>query len=176
MPKAELMQKIKIGIVLLLLGMLSCGDGDLTIDSISFDDEAIATCDTPTTETTVFFKLKEKQALILVIPTGLLKNEISSGGIETSIGNSSTTLTYRLFNDKVSNTYFCSMVPPNTPIVEEDVVAESGKLIITTTLGTEENTYMHKMELKDISFIRDNGDRITNLETSDFGTIITQTN
>ncbi|MCV6631394.1 MAG: hypothetical protein OIF50_16190 [Flavobacteriaceae bacterium] len=161
---------VVFGVLLLLLG---CGDGDLTIETISFDEQDMETCDPPTLSTRVFFKTKENQSLILELPANLFKNQVSEEDIISNIGSASK-LSYRIFNENVTQTYFCSSLPPSSPLVTEEVVAEAGSVVIKTVSGEDPNSFLHSISLKDISFIRENGDRITNLETTNFGGFETQ--
>ncbi len=152
--------------------IFSCDDGDLTIETIDFDSATIENCDTATVDTTIFFKLNEKEALILTLEAGLLENVVSTETITSSL-DSGSELIYRVFSDKISSTYFCSTIPPSTPSVLEEITALSGTVTITTVTGTEANTFTHTITIKDSSFMRDNGERITDLTTSDFGSVTT---
>lgn len=50
--------------------------GDLEVENIDFESATVSSC-TSGIETTVFFKLKSNEGLILEIPSGILKNEVS---------------------------------------------------------------------------------------------------
>jgi len=156
-----------------LLFLFSCDDGDLQIEVIDFDSVDPQTCGTVDIETSLFFKINEDEALILELQSGLLKNEASAATIESTIGSGSK-LTYRLFSDNVTNTYFCSEVPTTTPTVLSEIEAENGKVLITTT-GAEEDTvtFSHVIQLSDITFKTAADSRITDLTINDFGTVTT---
>ncbi|MCP4976417.1 MAG: hypothetical protein GY931_09675 [Maribacter sp.] len=152
----------------------SCNDGDLQIETIDFDSVGINTCEsTVTTSSTIFFKLNNKESLILELQSGVLKNEISSGVI-TSLVPSQSKVTYRVFSDNVSSAYFCDDIPTTTPLVIEEIEAEDGEILITTTLaeGTTD-TFEHAIELSGITFITSQDERITDLRISEFGTLTT---
>ena len=161
---------------LLCLALYSCDDGDLQIETINFDDSSIAYCgSTVTTSSTLFFKTVGSEALILRVPSGTLKNEASDGEVEYPISNS-TTLTYRIFSDDVTNAYFCEEVPVTEPTVIEEIEAEGGSVLITTTaiVDGENTSYEHSIRLSGISLINSsNNQRITDLRINDFGTITT---
>ncbi len=154
--------------------LVSCNDGDLQIETIDFDSVGIITCEsTVTTSSTIFFKINNKEALILVLQSGVLKNEVSDGVI-TSLVPSQSKLTYRIFSDNVTSSYFCDAIPTTTPSVIEEIEAEDGEVLITTVLaeGTTD-TFEHTIQLSGISFITSQDERITDLQINDFGAIST---
>lgn len=164
-------------ILLLCLALTSCDDGDLQIETINFDDSDIQYCgSTVTTSSTLFFKIVDSEALILTLASGTLKNEASAGEVEYPI-SSSTTLTYRIFSASVTQTYFCDVIPVTEPTVIEEIEAESGSVLITTTavVDGENTSYEHTIRLSEITLINNsNNQRITDLSINDFGTVTTE--
>ncbi len=158
---------------ILFLCLLSCDDGDLAIETVNFDSiTTVQTCGTVSaTASNLLFKINGAEALILELPAGLLKNEISDGVITSEISSTSK-LTYRIFTDEVSNDYFCDVIPPTTPSVSEEITAAEGTIFITTTTEGSE-TFNHLIELSGISFITEDGSRITDLQIDLFGTVTT---
>ncbi|NNK17703.1 MAG: hypothetical protein HKP49_00980 [Maribacter sp.] len=155
--------------------LVSCDDGDLQIETIDFDSVGISNCEaTVTTSSTVFFKINNTEALILELQSDLLKNEVSPEVIISSVPSQSK-LTYRVFTENVASDYFCDAIPTTTPTVLEDIIAENGEVQITTTLaeGTTD-TFEHKIELSEITFITSLNKRITDLRINEFGTITTK--
>lgn len=151
----------------------ACNDGDLQIETVDFDSiETVQSCDdiSATTEN-VLFKINGDEALILNLPSGLLKNEVSTTEIESIIpGNSQ--ISYRIFSETVTSSYFCDSPPPLTPTVLEEIEAEAGSIFITTT--TEDDvTYTHNIQLSGITFLNENGSRITDLQVNEFGAVTT---
>ena len=152
----------------------SCNDGDLQIETIDFDSVAISTCEsTVTTSSTIFFKINNKEALILELQSGILKNEVSDGVI-TSLVPSQSKVTYRIFSDNVTSNYFCDVIPTTTPSVIEEIESENGEVRITTILaeGTTD-TFEHTIQLNEITFISSTNQRITDLRINEFGTVTT---
>jgi hypothetical protein len=165
------MKRIRYYFLVALLA--ACNDGDLQIETIDFDSITnVQSCDSPiNTTSTVFFKINSAEALILTLPSGTLKNEVDT---LISTVPSQSKLTYRLFSEAVTNTYFCSAVPVTSPTVLDEINAEGGEIIITTTT-TDSITYSHKIELSGISFVTASNTRITDLRINDFGTLTTKT-
>lgn len=163
-------KSILLGLLVLLF---SCDDGNLQIETIDFDSVSIQTCETVTLDTKIFFKINNSEALILELESGKLKNEASAGDIESIVGTGSK-LTYRIFSDGVTNTYFCAEVPLTEPTVISEIQAENGKVLITTVgVETDTVTFEHTLKLSDISFITDTDSRITDLNINEFGTVTT---
>ncbi len=65
-------------------------------------------------------------------------------------------------------------IPATTPSVIEDIIAEAGEVLITTTLaeGTTD-TFEHTIQLSEITFITSTNQRITDLRINEFGTVTT---
>ncbi|SIQ81950.1 hypothetical protein [Maribacter ulvicola] len=151
----------------------ACNDGDLQIETVDFDSiETIQSCnDISATRENVLFKINDDEALILNLPSELLKNEVSTTEITSAVPGSSQ-ITYRIFSETVSSDYFCDSPPPLTPTVLEEIDAEGGNIIVTTT--TEDNiTYTHNIQLSGVTFLNENGSRITDLQVNEFGTVST---
>ncbi len=165
---------LRSSLLLFFLILLSCDDGDLQIETIDFNSADIEFCETITDlNSTFFFKLNPNEALILELQSGILKNEASDGAISSSVPSQSQ-VSYRTFSDDVSKNYFCDQVPPATPVVIEEILAEGGEVLVTTIQSESDTTiYEHTIELLDISLVNSKGERITNLSIDQFGTIIT---
>ena len=155
--------------------ILSCNDGDLQIEIIDFEDSSIDFCESSTDiNSTFFFKLNPTEALILDLQSGILQNEPSEGTIVSTVPRQSQ-LTYRTFSDNVNKNYFCDQLPPAEPMVVEEILAEGGEVFVTTVQSVNDTTiYEHTIELNGISLVNSQGERITNLNIDDFGTITTQ--
>lgn len=62
----------KVSLLFLLTILTACSAGDLEVENIDFESATVSSC-TSGIETTVFFKLKSNEGLILEIPSGILK-------------------------------------------------------------------------------------------------------
>ena len=163
------MKKLTISLILLIC--FSCSDGDLEIETIDFDSATIEQCGTTSLTTRIFFKRNGSEALILNLQSGLLKNEASTETISSTVPGQSK-ITYRIFNENVNADYFCADFPPATPQVVEEIEAEDGEVLITT-IAVDETTFRHTIQLKGISLVNEQGERITDLSINDFGEITT---
>jgi len=130
--------------VLLLSLFISCSDGDITIQSISFNEIGIESC-TQTTATTLLFKINDTESLALQLPEGLLKNSVSEQTIQSSIPNQ-TTLNYRIFSEGISASYYCSVLPEIGVNVVKDANATAGTVFINTSLSEDGNNFKHEIK------------------------------
>lgn len=160
-------------LILLFISLLGCSDGELQIETIDFDAVPLDYCGSASTETQLFFKLNEFDALILDLASGLIQNEASTDTIRSSIPGESQ-LRYRLFNGSISASYFCDAVPPATPTVREEIPSQAGEVLIFTTRDEEDTTrFEHVIRLKDVSFVNAAGERLTNISVEEFGNFTT---
>ena len=161
--------------VLLLNG---CDDGNLTLETISFEKATTQSCST----NNIIFKLKEKEALLLELPENTFVNEPTPSGTPTliNIDNKTHRVVYRFYNGNVSSDNICNTIPPATPFVTDQWTAESGTIqIITTpvkTTNTSDNStritgYNHNITFKNITFSRTGGNQV--YETFPFGDYVT---
>ncbi|TLP80630.1 hypothetical protein [Maribacter sp. ACAM166] len=159
-----------IGCSLLLFG---CDDGNLQIETVDFDSITdVQNCGTLSVSTSnVLFKINGDESLIVTLPSGLLTNEISTTDKESIVPDNSQ-ISYRIFSENVTSAYFCDAPPPLTPTVMEEIEAKGGSVIITTTT-TDSVTFTHTIRLSGVSFLNENGSRITDLQVNEFGTVIT---
>jgi len=163
----------KLLFLVLSLVLFSCDDGDLQIETLDFDSiDTIESCNDVSVNTqNLLFKINGDEALIIELPNGLLKNETTTNDIVSEVP-SNTKITYRIFSENVSNSYFCDDVPPVSPIVTEEISAEDGQVFITT-IAVDDTTYEHTIRLSGISFVTESGSRITDLQINEFGTVTT---
>ena len=162
--------------ILVFLGLIGCSDGELQIETIDFDEVALDFCGSATTQTELFFKLNEFDALILNLDNGLIRNEPSSDTLRSAIPGGSQ-VRYRLFDATVSSSYFCDAVPPVTPGVVEEIPGQGGEVLIFTTQSETDTTeFEHVIRLKNVSFVNDAGERLTNISVDEFGSFVTSEN
>ena len=162
-----------LGIVLCSL-LFSCNDGDLEIETLDFDSVTnIQNCgELSVASANVLFKINADEALIVELPSGALKNEVTTEDIAVNV-NESGSVIYRIFSGDVSSSYFCDNVPPVDPVVLEEITAADG-IIYITTRAKDSITFEHNIRLSDISLITGNNSRITDLRINEFGTVTTK--
>ena len=105
--------------------MFSCNDGDFDVPAFEFT-ETVKSCGEY-----LLYKTSDgnTEAIALnLAPTDLPTIE---GEAEKTL-SSSKNVTYRIFDDKIDDNYFCQSIPPLTPQILKELVAEGGTLVITT--------------------------------------------
>ncbi|OCB75495.1 hypothetical protein [Flavobacterium crassostreae] len=111
----------------------------------------------------IIYAFNTSEAFILDIDPTLIKNEVTA--INTPrvgiIGTTQNKLTYRLFSDLVTETYFCNANTPSIPAVKQEWNALPGTTnqngiieVTTTTYGA--NSYKHTIVIKKATLGRDN--------------------
>ncbi|WP_310378087.1 hypothetical protein [Flavobacterium sp.] len=148
--------------LVILIGLIilnGCDDGNLNQESIDFEDVATQSCST----NNIIYKLKEKEALLILIPNSVFPSEPDITTINIDASNQ---VFYRFYDGKVTASSICDAVSPITPVAINQWTATSGKIQITTTLikstNTTENStritgYNHNIVFKDITFLKSDG-------------------
>ena len=151
-----------IGLLVCMVIFNSCDDGNLTLENFNFDS-AIAVQSCPVNND-LYFKTKNNEALILKTSTAAFPNAVTPvNSPRTVVIDSNNQVIYRLFSGTVTSNYFCSSIPPATPIVSNEWNAApgveniSGLIQITTTEIINPTTqavsgYNHRIVFKNITF------------------------
>ena len=145
-----------------MLVFTSCDDGDITTKGVDFDPTApVKSC---TENDGLYYKINGPEALILQTPPSSFLNEVTAENQPRVILiDANTKVVLRSFNATVSDSYFCSVIPPSTPGVIEEwnalagVPGQSGYMEIRTTAIVNSETqaitgYNHNILFKNITF------------------------
>ena len=166
-------------LMIFILLLNGCDDGNLTLETINFEDADTKSC----TTNNILYKLKEKEALLLEIPKTEFENEPTADPNFPKIidiDNSTYRVVYRFYDGIVSTNNICSTIPPAKPYANDQWTASSGKIeILTTTIKSTDATnnstkitgYNHNIVFKNITFDKQNGTQV--YETFVFGDYIT---
>ena len=167
-----------LSLLIFVLYLNGCDDGNLTMEDISFDKTTTQSCST----NNLIYKLKDKEALLLEIPQTTFVNEPTDpdNPISKDIDNSNFRVVYRFYNGTVSSDNICNTIPPATPFATDQWTGTSGIIQITTTAlkttNTTENStritgYNHNIVFKNITFAKNSGTQV--YETFPFGDYVT---
>lgn len=145
----------------LVLSLIACNDGDLEVETISFDNSDVLSCTSDTTAT-FLFKYNSKQALVLELPKGILRN---SANLVTGDISVNYKMYYRTFTDAVNTSYFCGNYPPVSPLVVSQFEATGGKISINTKPIYNETTqevlrYDHQITITDLVILNSEGNKL----------------
>lgn len=162
------MKKI-LSLLVFTLVLNSCDDGDLTQENISFDAVEVQKC----TTNQLLYKLKDNESLIFEATKIVFPTETSS---QTVLISDTNRLIYRLYNDKLTSSTICELIPPATPIVTDQWTATGGQIVINSTAKKTVNTtdnsskitgYNHNITFRNVTFSKANGEQV--YETFPFG-------
>lgn len=145
--------------------IFACNDGDLEVETISFENNEVLSCTADTTAT-FLFKYNGKQAMILELPQGVLKN--SENNTKGKVA-SNYKLYYRSFSENVSTNYFCANYPPANPLVQSQFEATGGSITIDTrpivnTMTNQVERYDHQITISDLVILNAEGNKVVDSE------------
>ncbi|MDP6922607.1 MAG: hypothetical protein QGH06_06510 [Lutibacter sp.] len=141
--------------------LFSCNDGEFDVPSFEFSDQ-VSTCG----EYLLYRTNTDKtEAIILHLQATALGTEIGSKSYPVSATNQ---VSYRAFDTAINHTYFCQDLPPTGPNVTNELTAESGTIVISTSTGVN-TEYQYDIEIQQLVFV--NGNEQIFFETFDFGTV-----
>ncbi len=130
------MKKV-LGILFACVSFISCNDGDIIVTSFDFDNQNLQACGGPGAY--VFFKINtstQESISLKLNTTDVLFLE--SGTANYSL-NESNFVNYRKFGEGISTDYFCSSIPPISPLAQQNYLANSGTASLTTITTLEDN-------------------------------------
>lgn len=127
-----------IGLFALLLILTGCDDGDMTFKSFNFDTGTVQSC----TDNGVLYKVQGNEALLLQTAATTFINAESKNELDEIIAReipigSNMSLIYRTYSGPVTGGSICSAVPPASPSVVDEYVAQPGG---TISIKTEKRT------------------------------------
>jgi len=166
-----------LSILLLLLLITSCDDGDLTVDVIDFSEGPIQKCDFKD----IFYKVKGAEMMFIEFPSTFFTND-QTAGTPTIIPLSSTIkVTYRRYASETSDLNICPQAPDATPNLLEQWQATEGTIELTSTAVKNTNAitgfttitgYVYNINLKNIVFIKPDGPQIQSFQFGNFSSPI----
>ena len=117
----------KIFAILFVALSLSCNDGNFVIASFEFE-ETVNYCDEY-----LLYRLStngNKETLMVTLTTQQIQNSDELVAPVPITSNGLYTVTYRIFDEGVSNSYFCALIPPLEPITLENWVGVDGTIFV----------------------------------------------
>ena len=159
----EQRMKKLFSILVLLTGLQGCNDGDIIVTSFDFADEELELCGE--TGSYVFFKinngaLESISLQLTTTETLFLESDTKSFALNTT----ANFVNYRKYEADLDSNYFCSSIPPTSPLVALDYLGTSGTavLVTITTLDDQDNLD----EIEDFTIDTD-GDGLPNFYDTD---------
>lgn len=120
-----------LGLLALIFLLNGCDDGDITVETINFDDVESLTCGD-----FLIYKLNGNEALIIKLAdNALFQSEPTP--INTTrkaiIGSDGVSMVYRLYNSPATIAGICASPPPISPVAILEWTATNGTIEVSTT-------------------------------------------
>lgn len=144
----------KIVLFFVILFAFSCNDGDLDISSFEFEDE-VNICGTTNYTLYRLSTNEQREALIVTLTDQQIRKD-EDLVIPVSITSTGAyTVTYRLFDASLTDSYFCASVPPVEPKVLKDWRGVAGTIFVENepvydTEGVNITGWKHYVVLNDV--------------------------
>lgn len=163
--------------LLLLASLQACNDGDIIVNTFDFDGTDLLGCGDSDGYLLYKVNVNGNESLSLQLAQG--EDVFFEADTLNVVLNSTTNVVnYRIFNEDVPADYFCNTVPPTTPEVNIEYIANNGTatLIITTDLDdndgltTEQEGTVNDTDgdgLLDYFDFDDDGDNVPTLQELD---------
>lgn len=126
--------------------LFSCDDGDIIVTSFDFEDASLETCGEAGGY--VFFKINNDAQESISLRLGTTDELfLASSTRAFTLNGSSNFINYRKYDGDVTSDYFCSDIPPTTPLTTIDYLGSSGTVTIVTTTTMDDNDNMEETNL-----------------------------
>lgn len=132
-----IMRKSLFGLILLVF-CVACDDGDIIVNSFDFEGTDLLSCGDA--QNYLFYKINvnstESLSLKLAQGDDIFLQEDT---LNIVLNASSNFLNYRIFDAQVTPDYFCDNVPPTTPNVNIEYIANNGTGILIISTDRDDN-------------------------------------
>lgn len=145
------------GILAAFVILVSCDDGEITLQSFDFDSQTVQKC----SDKTILLKTKDDELLLISLPESTFNTKFDNSPTgdtpRTITINSTNKVIYRKYSGDVSSTTICNELPPATPTVSKEWNANGGTIIIESnalydTDGITITGYTHNITFENITF------------------------
>ncbi|MBC7438659.1 MAG: hypothetical protein H7250_01565 [Flavobacterium sp.] len=169
-------------LILVLLFLNSCDDGNINVISFDFSTAKAQSCNMGISGKFFVFSKKDQRTFIIQTSELNFANEVTPADSPRIILINGTTskVIYREYSDKIADNTICTAIPPVSPVVTKELNAIGGSIVIITTPITSENAtdgssritnYNHEIYFQNIRF--NNGDSEQTNDKIAFGTYTT---
>lgn len=125
-------------LIMFSLCLYSCNDGDVIVSSFDFEDTNLQYCGGPGGY--LFFKLNQAGTESISLRLGVADQLfLESDTLDVILNNTSNYSNYRVFSGQLDNDYFCNEIPPTTPTVTVEYLANSGVANLITVTTYDDN-------------------------------------
>ncbi len=157
-----------LGLVLVTVLLISCDDGDLTVDNIDFSTVTASSCGN------IIYKINGSEILLLNVPqtifeTAFLNEPTGIDAPRFIAVNTENQIIYRGYDGTVAASSFCTPIPPASPVVSEEWIGTDGSIEVRTKAvkvansnpnlvgGEKIEKYRHSIVIRNLSFLKPDG-------------------
>ncbi|MFT4800600.1 MAG: hypothetical protein ACI93N_000359 [Flavobacteriaceae bacterium] len=123
----------KLFFISILLSLFtSCNDGDIIVTDFNFEASNLNNCGGPGAY--IFYNVNNSssaESISLILETSDILF-LESGTEQYVLNGTTYGVNYRKYNDNITDSYFCSNIPPTTPNVTIEYLGASGVAVLTT--------------------------------------------
>ncbi len=152
----------KSALILLLLVLANCSEGDIIDISIDFDGQLL-NCSNANDKTFVFYKIDDEinrslsggfSSTTFDIAPETVDDISTTTPIEITLNTSTNQVIYREFDVSISGEeYFCSSIPPSTINVNKELVSSSGTIEVSYQATTDPTIFTRTVTLRNVTFV-----------------------
>lgn len=161
---ADILIMKKILTFFIAISLFACSDGDFDVPEFQFTSD-VHSCD----EYLIYVTSSEKtEAMAITLLNGQLGTTVGEATYPVS---STLSIVYRIFDEGIGTNYFCEIIPPTSPKVTRQLIAESGEVQIITSEIIKNDVvtgYSYEISILNLLFV-DGNERIF-YETFPIGT------
>ncbi len=132
-----------LSVLFLIVVFTSCNDGDIIVTSFDFENQELSVCGEGTSK--VLYNINNEN-IFETISFTLNSSQLSS--LENVLATNtdqpislpltgSNEIIYRTYDETVPNSYFCGVIPPSSPKVQEEFKSVGGTVVISTIVRDE---------------------------------------
>lgn len=132
-----------LGVLFLGVVFTSCNDGDIIVTSFDFENQELSVCGEGTSK--VLYNINNEnifETISFTLSNSQLSNldNVLATNADQPINlqlTGSNEIIYRTYDGTVPNNYFCGVIPPSSPKVEEEFKSVGGTVVISTIVRDE---------------------------------------
>lgn len=162
-----------------LISLVACDSGELIFDKLNFNNLEVKNCKT------IYYKISKNELLLVNLDNGsglIALDTLTPIGETRSIAvNNTNSIVYRTYSDNIADNVICSVIPPATPVVISEYIANSGGKINYTPIvetgfvnARATINYLFKVNFQNI--VLSNSSENIKYELYDFGSILFKSN
>jgi len=129
----------KLFFIFIIFSLLfSCNDGEIIVTDFNFETSNLNNCGGPGAY--IFYNINNSlsaESISLILETSDILF-FESGTVEYVLNGNTYVVDYRKYNGDITDSYFCSNIPPTSPGVSIEYLGASGIALLTTIVTRDD--------------------------------------